>query len=193
MNKTVLPSDLSCCASAADFILKGGERWYVAHTQTQREATAQVHLGNQGFRTFMPRHEKTVRHARKVTRSLAPLFPRYIFVILDLDRDRWHSVNGTIGVASLLMANDRPTPAPVGIIEALIAMSSQDAKHVFRPDLLPGQKVRMVAGPFAERLGVFEQLDDGGRVRVLLEMMGAFYPISAPRGDVLPVGATPAG
>ena len=169
-----------------DFALNRGERWFVVHAQTQRETTAQIQLSNQSFRTFMPRYEKTVRHARKVTKVLAPLFPRYFFIILDLDRDRWHSVNGTIGVASLLMANDRPLPAPTGAVEALIAMSSTDRKQVFRPDLAPGQKVRLVSGPFAEQLGVLEQLDDGGRVRVLLEMMGAFYPVCVRRDDVLP-------
>lgn len=175
-------------ASVSGLALNGGERWYVVHAQSQREATAQIQLGNQAFRTFLPRYEKTVRHARKVTRTLAPLFPRYLFVILDLDRDRWHSVNGTIGVASLLMSNDRPLPAPMGIVEALIAASSTDQKQVFRPDLTAGQRVRLVSGPFAEQLGVFEHLDDRGRVHVLLEMMGAWYPISVPRGDVLPVG-----
>lgn len=187
MNESRLSLGAASSAAIADFALNGGERWYVVHTQVQREALAQSHLANQAFRTFVPRFEKTVRHARKVIKTLAPLFPRYFFVILDLDRDRWHSVNGTVGVDSLLMSNDRPSPAPTEAVEALIAMSSSDAKMIFRPHLAPGQKVRLVAGPFAEQLGVFEHLDDGGRVRVLLEMMGAWYPVSVRRGDVLPV------
>lgn len=174
-------------APAADYALNGGERWYVVHTQAQRETTAQAQLGNQGFRSFMPRYEKTVRHARKLTRTRAPLFPRYVFIILDIDRQPWHSVNGTIGVVSLLMSRDRPLPAPAGVVEALIAMSSNDKEQLFLPKLTPGQKVRLVAGPFAEQLGVLEQLDDRGRVRVLLEMMGAWYPVCVPCSDVLPV------
>jgi transcriptional antiterminator RfaH len=174
-------------APTADYTLIGGERWYVVHTQSQRETTAQAQLGQQGFRSFMPRYEKTVRHARKLTRTRAPLFPRYVFVILDLDRHPWHSVNGTIGVVSLLMSHERPLAAPSGVVEALISMSSHDKEQLFLPTLTPGQKVRLVAGPFAEQLGVVEQLDDRGRVRVLLEMMGAWYPVRVPSGDVLPV------
>ena len=63
-------------------MLSGGERWYVVHTRTHRENTAQAQLANQGFRTFMPRLEKTVRHARKTALILAPLFPRYFFIAL---------------------------------------------------------------------------------------------------------------
>ncbi len=171
-----------------DLSLLGGQRWYVVHTQVNRESIAQMHLRNQDYRTFLPRFAKTVRHARKVRRTLAPLFPRYLFLILDIERDRWHRVNGTVGVASMVMSRDRPIPAPKGVVEALIAMSSYDRNQVFRPDLEPGQKVRLVAGPFANQLGVLEDLDDGGRVRVLLEMMGAWYPVRLSREDVMPVG-----
>src|SRR5665213_96139 len=65
------------------------ERWYVARTRAQREPEAARQLTNQGFRAFLPRHLKNRRHARKVETISAPLFPRYIFTILDLTRDRW--------------------------------------------------------------------------------------------------------
>ena len=41
--------------------------------------------------------------------------------------------------------------------------------------LKPGSRVRLVAGPFAEQLGVLDRLDDNGRIRVLLEIMGGVY------------------
>ena len=60
-----------------------------------------------------------------------PIFPRYLFVVLDLDRDRWRSVNGTFGVARLvMMAGDRPQPAPHGVVEALVALA--DGRDVLR-------------------------------------------------------------
>ena len=53
-----------------DWVLSGSERWYAVHTLPQREAIARMHLKNQAFRTFFPRFEKTVRHARKTRRTL---------------------------------------------------------------------------------------------------------------------------
>ena len=70
-------------ASSAD------ERWFVVHTLPHRESGAKGHLENQGYRTFLPRRWKTRRHARKLETVLAPLFPRYLFIALDLNRDRW--------------------------------------------------------------------------------------------------------
>src|ERR1700674_4632950 len=95
--------------------LVGGERWYVVQTLPFREARARVQLESQGFRIFLPRHTKTIRHARRLMTVSAPFFPRYMFVVLDLGRDRWRSINGTFGVASLLTANDRPMAVPVGV------------------------------------------------------------------------------
>jgi transcription elongation factor/antiterminator RfaH len=148
-----------------------GERWYVAYTQPQKEATALTHLSEQGFRGFLPRRLKNVRHARKVQTVLAPVFTRYIFVILDLDRDRWLSVNGTRGITRLLMVSGRPVPVPPGVVETFVASSDPAGKIKLAAGVEKGARVRLVAGPFATSLGIIERLDDAGRVGLLLKIM----------------------
>ena len=68
--------------------LEENERWFLAHTLPKSEWKAELHLGAQGFRTFQPQIRKTIRHARQLKTVRAPLFPRYLFVILDLDREQ---------------------------------------------------------------------------------------------------------
>jgi transcription antitermination factor NusG len=154
-------------------------RWYLAQTLPHKEGTAQLQLGAQGFRSFLPKRERTVRHARQLKVVSAPLFPRYLFVSLDLGRDRWRSVNGTIGVAGLFMVDERPTPVPIGVVENLIQSADSSGRLRSESDLLPGQKVRLSAGPLAHALGILERLDDQGRVEVLLEIMGGHIRTSA--------------
>ncbi len=168
----------------------GGPRWFAVHSLPHREAGAQQQLENQGFHTFLPRGLRTRRHARKLETVLAPIFPRYLFVVLDLDRDRWRSVNGTFGVARLvMMADDRPQPAPHGVVEALIALA--DGRDVLRFDeggrLAVGQKVRILAGAFAEQIGLLQRLDDNGRVRLLLDIMGGGIAVTLPSAALVPV------
>ena len=165
-----------------------GERWYVVHTLPACEIRAQLQLGNQGFRTFLPKRQKTVRHARKLTTVIAAFFPGYLFVILDLTRDRWRSINGTFGVASLVMQGSQPHPVPDGILETLI--SSVDSRGLLRVDggLKVGASVRLGTGPFAERLAVLKHLDDTGRVRVLLSLLGRQVHVSMDKSDILPAG-----
>ncbi len=166
--------------------LSPGERWYLAHTLPNKEATVVMRLAAQGFRHFLPRRVKTVRHARRLRQVNAPVFPRYIFVALDLDHDPWRSVNGTIGVSSLFMAQDRPLPVPVGIVETLIMSADRAGRLRFAQDLHKGQRVRLVNGPFAEALGVLDRLDNKGRIEVLLDIMGKGVRVRLQREWVEP-------
>jgi transcription antitermination factor NusG len=164
-----------------------GERWFVAQTLHHRENLAALHLGAQGFRNFLPRFRKTVRHARQLREVIAPIFPSYIFLILDPERDRWRSINGTFGVARLVSADGRPVPVPSGTVEAMIAAMDQRGLVRLGGELAPGQPVRVVAGPFAGGLGVLERLNDRGRVRVLLQIMGGEVPFTMDRTALLAV------
>jgi transcription antitermination factor NusG len=164
--------------------LESGERWFVARVHPHRESTAQLNLHRLGFRSFAPRVRRAVRHARKLRNVLAPLFPGYIFLILDLSRDRWRCVNSTFGVASLIMGVEQPIPVPQGIVETLVAAT--ESSGTVRLDLEIGQKVRILSGPFAETLCRLVHLDDRGRVRVLLEFMGAEVSARLDRSSVAP-------
>src|SRR6516162_5692571 len=118
-----------------------GERWFVARVLPHQETRAQFNLHRLGFRSFLPRLRRTIRHARRLRDTLKPLFPGYIFIIIDLSKHRWRSVNGTFGVASLIMGAEQPIPVPPGVVEALAA--SCESRGVVRIDdgLEIGQKV----------------------------------------------------
>lgn len=165
--------------------LVGNERWFLVNTQSKNERKAQWHLGAQGFATFLPQFQKTVRHARKLTTVSAPLFPGYLFVILDLERDRWLSVRSTVGVLRLLTQDGRPAPVPVGIVESLIAHSDGDLTRL-DDGLVKGQAVRILFGPFSDLVGTLARLDATGRVQVLLQMMGASVPVILSRSALAP-------
>lgn len=156
-----------------------GSRWFVVHTQPKRETRAYTHLSQQGFRAFLPYLRKTVRHARQFRSVNAALFPRYLFVSLDLERDRWRSVNSTFGVSHLIMEGDRPKPINSDIVESLMAASDRDSVLSIGPDVRPGARVRFSSGPFSGLAGILLDLDANGRVRVLLEVMGGQVPVRA--------------
>ena len=147
-------------------------RWYAVNTRPRSEKIAVTNLERQGFRFFLPNCIKIIRHARQYRSATVPLFPGYLFVALDLTRDRWRSVNGTIGVVSLVMTGGEPRPVPCGVVEALQEMAREGNIVRFDRDLKPGQRVKLLVGAFTEQIGMLESLDDQGRVRVLLNMMG---------------------
>ena len=154
------------------FLLAPGERWFVVQALAKREAKAQFHLRQQGFRVFLPVVTRTVRHARKTRSARLAAFPGYLFIALDLQRHRWRSVNSTFGVSRLIMGESFPLPLPPGIVETLLDYRDEGGVCRFDRDLVAGQQVRVTSGPLAQALGKLVRLDGAGRVQVLLEILG---------------------
>jgi transcriptional antiterminator RfaH len=149
-------------------------RWYVVQTQVNGEAKAAQNLLRQGYEVYLPRYLKRRRHARKVDFTAKPLFPRYMFVAIDMATQRWRSIQSTFGVARLVTNGDDPAMVPEGVIRALKAR--EDDKGFVRldnkPTFAPGDKVRVLAGAFMDSAGLFSGLADHDRVSILLEMLG---------------------
>lgn len=169
-------------APAAD-----ARRWFVVQSQPRRELYAAGHLANQGYETFVPRIGRVVRHARKTQTVQRPLFARYLFVALDLSVDYWRPIRGTFGVSGLIMEGERPQPVPRGVVEALIAASDGAGGFDYADQLRVGQRVRFLAGAFADRIGALVSLDEAGRVGVLMEILGAERVVAAAPTNLAPV------
>jgi transcriptional antiterminator RfaH len=166
--------------------MTGGARWYVVHTQPQSEVRADANLRRQGFTTYLPRYLRQRRHARKTEVVARPLFPRYLFVSLDMARDRWRAIHSTFGVSHLVLAGEDPAPLPEGIVDEIRARESGDG-HVMLG--LPagvgvGSQVRLVDGIFAEAKGVIERIADDRRVAVLLQLLGRQVRVFVPAASV---------
>ena len=148
-------------------------RWYVVQTRPHAEVKAQEHLRRQGFTTYLPQFIKLRRHARKTERVCRPLFPRYMFVLIDTTRQSCHSIRSTVGVSSLVGGETGPVAVQEGVIDALRAREDTDGYvRQDSPRLLRGTAVRVLDGVFATCLGVFEYMSDKERVAVLLEFLG---------------------
>jgi transcriptional antiterminator RfaH len=151
-----------------------GQRWYVVQSQPNAEHKAIAHLQRQGFATYLPRYLKRRRHARRVEIVPAPLFPRYLFVSIDLTAQRWRSIFSTVGVSRIICNGELPTPVPHEVIGSL--RMREDASGFVRMDRLPkfqaGDKIRLLDGAFADCLGLYEGMKDRDRIAILLDLLG---------------------
>ena len=148
--------------------------WYVVQTHANAEMKASMHLSRQGFEIYLPRFLKRRRHARRVEIVPMPLFPRYLFVAVDIASQRWRSIHSTIGVSRLLCNGDEPALVSRSIVEQL--QSRQDDRGFIKLDpkplFAPGDKVRVVEGVFSACFGLFEGMTDHQRVSILLDLLG---------------------
>ena len=162
------PSTSQAKASPAPPVLQSleltrDERWYVVQALARREPIAKMRLEAQGYKIFLPQMIKTVRHARKMRQARVAVFPGYLFVALNPLKDRWRSINGTIGVARMIMANEGPAPVPRGIVESLASYLDNQGICRFDRDLKEGQQVRVKV----------LETDDRGRLKLSMKAVAA--------------------
>jgi transcriptional antiterminator RfaH len=155
-------------------MISNAQRWYVVRSQPNAELRAVAHLNRQGFATYLPRYLKRRRHARRVEVVAAPLFPRYLFVSIDMMTQRWRSIYSTVGVSNLVSTGDTPLPVAGQVVTAL-KQREDEAGFVqleHRPSFGVGEKIRVIEGVFNDCLGLYDGMPDRDRVAVFLDLLG---------------------
>ena len=164
-------------------------RWYVVQTQPRKERLAERHLLNQGFETFCPARKRARRVGTRVCITFDAFFPNYLFVVLDIERERWRSVNGTVGVISILCFGSSPaalpTPLPHGLVERLRAVCGKNGELNSEDLLVPGDRVRIVGGAFDRLCGVLEKAADTERATILLEILSRETRVEIDRARLI--------
>jgi transcriptional antiterminator RfaH len=162
--------------------------WYCVQAERGREAEVRDRLLDQGFGAFLPLVIAMRSVKPGVMKAAAvPAFPGYLFTAFDLRADQWRSICYTRGVRSLFCTSpEHPTSVPRRQIEALLALGyDRPIVEDPRPRLIEaGAQVKVTAGPFADTEGVC-LLDDGKRVRMLMDLLGGPREVAVPRASVI--------
>ncbi len=157
-------------------------RWYAVQTRPQAEKKALWHLTRQGFTTYLPVYRRARRHARRTDIVQAPLFPRYLFVAMDVARARWRAINSTIGVVRLIGSGDSAAPVPDSVVEEIQAREDETGcvRLAAEAPFEKGETVRITQGPLAAATGLFQCATDQERVVLLLELLGRQFEVRVP-------------
>lgn len=155
--------------------------WYAVYTQAGKESLAAQQLRNQDFEVYLPQYQKLRRHAGRAEIVAAPLFPRYLFVGIDVERQRWRSVNGTRGVAGLVMFGEKPVAIPEPVVAEIRSREDETGFiQLNNPAFRRGQALRIVEGPMADTVALFEEAVDGNRAILLISLLGRLVRTKMP-------------
>lgn len=144
--------------------------WYAVATKARDEAVAKANLERQGYSAFLPTISLKKRRRGRWMPVTEPLFPGYLFVSLVFGADDPAPIRSTVGCIGLVRFGQSHTPVPSSLIAALQGTpdGSLDAPLPFNQ----GDKVRLIAGPFAGIDAVFDTPRGEDRAQVLLELLG---------------------
>lgn len=105
------------------------------------------------------------------------LYPGYLMVQMQLTDDSWYVVRNTPGVTGFVGMGNKPTPLRDEAVQRILRRMESMAPEV-RATFKHGQKVRIIEGPFADFIGVVNDIDEERtKVRVLVSFFGRETPV----------------
>lgn len=150
-----------------------GERWYVVRTNIRCESRAHMGLSAAGFRSFLPEITKWMNHARVKTVGRVALFPRYLFVEADFNKQSISLIHETHGVESIINNNGVPSSIYGDFITRLIERQLQGDFDLTRNEPLPRMaKVKIMEGRYEDCEAVIANLPGKKRAELLISIMG---------------------
>ena len=155
------------------------KEWYILQFKPNSHHQAAKNLNQQGFETFLPLHETTLRKASRFISTAQPLFPGYRFVTFDRAQSKWHKINNTYGVSRLVAFNDNYKPISTTFIEDLKRRCDLSGKLLPKKGFKEGDQVKILKGPFANFVANVEKYEDDQRIWVLKDLMGRKSKIQA--------------
>ena len=153
--------------------------WYVLQVKARHEAVAECNLGNQGFTTFLPML-RVQRHLRGRWHSVCePLFPGYLFIELDFDRQNTAPIRSTRGVIRLVRLGKNLQPFPESLLQTLMQAQSAVGEAIDPASMFEsGDEVRLISGPMAGMEAIFKARNSQERVVLLLNILGSETQVS---------------
>lgn len=161
--------------------------WYLLRTKAQEERRAHGSLSRFAPEVLLPLTKVRVRRWGQMVESIAPLFPTYLFALVDLEL-HYGYVRYARGVRGIVSFGAQPAVVSEWIISELKQRCSRGPVELPRRPLLPKQGVMIIDGLFREFEGIFERYLSGPeRVAVLLSVMGCGARVVLPAGMVEPL------
>ena len=105
------------------------------------------------------------------------IFPGYILVKMIMNEKSWYVVRNTPGVTGFVGIGNKPTPLSQEEVDKIMKRIHAEAPQV-QVSFRPGEKVRIIEGPFADFIGVVDEIyPDKGKVRILVSFFGRETPV----------------
>jgi transcription elongation factor/antiterminator RfaH len=158
--------------------------WYVLHTKSRFENVVYDGLYKKSLEVFLPKIKVPSRRRDRKLLIKVPLFPGYLFVKTDLNPYQHLEIVKTAGAVRLIGNHEGPIPVSESTVESLQIMVATDQPVTTGTRLKKGDRVMVVAGPFAGVTGTFVRYRGKNRVVVNIEALGQHAGVDVDENDI---------
>jgi len=147
---------------------QAADEWYLVRTKPGKERWVRDQLVTSVPEVFLPMLKARMPRWGRLSMSVAPLFPCYVFARFDL-QTKYFEIKYLAGVNGLVSAGSNPIVVPQAIIDEIRARGVNDVVEIHEAPFDKGQPVRVVEGVFRGFEAIFDRYLSGAeRVAILL-------------------------
>jgi transcriptional antiterminator NusG len=160
--------------------------WYVIHSYSGYENKVKKNLEHriesmamqdQIFQVVVPTEEEVELRDGQRRTTERRVFPGYILVQMIMNDDSWYVVRNTPGVTGFVGSGTKPVPLRLEEVEKIMKRMEAKAPRI-KVSFRPGQRVRIVEGPFEDFMGTVDEISmEKGKVRILVSFFGRETPV----------------
>lgn len=160
------------------------KRWYVVQTYSGLENTVKNNLEkriesmgmeDQIFRVIVPEETEIEVKNGKRKEKVRKIFPGYVFIEMIVTDESWYVVRNTPNVTGFVGSSGKgakPVPLSPHEIEPILKRLGLH-RNELELNVKVGDQVRIKEGPFANQVGVIDEIDEDRMVlKVLVEFFG---------------------
>ncbi|BAV98069.1 transcription antitermination factor NusG [Lysobacter enzymogenes] len=147
------------------------EPWLVLRTRCRHENVVEDSLQQKSIKAYLPRRSVVTRRQDKKAVVEMPLFPGYVFV--QPSPEQYENIRYIRGSCGLVLQGTKPATMPEGDLQAVKRMVESGATLEVAPRVMPGQRVEVIAGPFAGVCGELVRVRSQEHLVINAHMLGS--------------------
>jgi len=162
-------------------------KWYVVHTYASHEFKIKeiiergvkgTNLEDEIGRILVPTQETfVIRDGKKVVRQ-RKIFNSYILIEIELTPEVRKYILDIPGVTNFLGPDKSPQALSELEVDKLLGINDRDKNSVTNYNFIPGDTVKITAGPFTDFEGSIEHIDaEAKKITVKVTVFGRITPI----------------
>lgn len=162
------------------------QEWYIINTysghenRVAKQIEARVNANEMGkmiSEVSVPTQDKIVVKKGEKKTVQEKIFPGYVLVKMELNKETWPIVRNTEGVIGFVGTDRKPTPLSKTELKSIMAFT-EVKQPTYQSSFAVNDAVKVVDGPFKDFVGSISEINqDKGQVKVLLSVFGRETPV----------------
>jgi len=152
--------------------------WYLIKTKTSQEIIALENLRRQNYETYCPNG--------CINKKKVILFPGYLFVNLDNNKQNWLPIKSTKGVLNFVRFGLTFARVPNSLIEVIKKNEQSTINKITEIDnFKPGDKVQITDGVFKNCSAIFKSFKSADRVSLFINLLGQHQTFNIEKKSII--------